>query len=57
MPNKQHHTQQECAWKTYKMDIWCHCGNRTTKLLKEHLKVIDWKYCLASNQASHILET
>ncbi|XP_043088674.1 uncharacterized protein LOC122334847 isoform X2 [Puntigrus tetrazona] len=55
-PVTRAHTQHlERAWKTYKMDIWRHRGNRTTKLLKEHLKVIEWEYWLARNHPSHIL--
>ncbi|KAI2644252.1 Patatin-like protein 4 [Labeo rohita] len=55
-PVTRAHTQHlERAWKTYKMDIWHHRGNRTTKLLKEHLKVIEWEYWLARNHPSHIL--
>lgn len=55
-PVTRAHTQHlERAWKTYKMDIWRHRGNRTTKLLKELLKVIEWEYWLARNHPSHIL--
>ncbi|XP_028439293.1 uncharacterized protein LOC114559068 isoform X1 [Perca flavescens] len=43
------HTQQlERAWLTYKSIIWRLRGNRTEKLLKEHLAVIEWTYWLGN---------
>ncbi|KAG9273773.1 hypothetical protein AMEX_G10522 [Astyanax mexicanus] len=43
------HTQHlERAWLTYKSTVWRLRGNRTEKLLKEHLKVIEWSYWLGN---------
>lgn len=55
-PNTGAHTQNlERAWQTYKVDIWRHRGNRTTKLLKEHLKVIEWEYWLGRSHRYNVL--
>nr|XP_055049136.1 uncharacterized protein LOC129434237 [Misgurnus anguillicaudatus] len=55
-PTTRAHTQHlERAWQTYKTDVWRHRGNRTTKLLKEHLRVIEWEYWLARNHIYDIL--
>lgn len=55
-PATRAHTQNlERAWQTFKVDVWRHRGNRTTKLLKQHLKVIEWEYWLARNHSSHVL--
>ena len=44
------HTQNiERAWSTYKSQVWRLRGNRTEKLLKEHLTCIEWTYWLAHN--------
>lgn len=44
------HTQHlERAWQTFKVEVWRHRGNRTTSLLKEHLKMIEWHHWLAKN--------
>ncbi|KAI7789712.1 hypothetical protein IRJ41_007666 [Triplophysa rosa] len=46
-PNHGGHTQNiERAWLTYKSQIWRLRGNRTEKLLKEHLSFIEWTYWL-----------
>ncbi|XP_059361248.1 uncharacterized protein LOC132098949 [Carassius carassius] len=46
-PNHGGHTQNiERAWLTYKSQIWRMRGNRTEKLLKEHLCFIEWTYWL-----------
>ncbi|KAL7863389.1 hypothetical protein SRHO_G00123730 [Serrasalmus rhombeus] len=43
------HTQHiERAWQTYKGDIWRHRGNRTSRLLKYHLRLIEWRYWLGN---------
>ena len=55
-PTTRAHSQHlERAWQTFKVDVWRHRGNRTSKLLKQHLKVIEWEYWLARNHSSHIL--
>ncbi|KAG1930514.1 hypothetical protein F2P79_022276 [Pimephales promelas] len=44
-PNHGGHTQHlERAWSTYKGQIWRLRGNKTEKLLKEHLACIEWTY-------------
>lgn len=44
------HTQNiERAWSTYKSQVWRLRGNRTEKLLKEHLTCIEWTYWLGHN--------
>ncbi|KAI2645941.1 hypothetical protein H4Q32_025293 [Labeo rohita] len=44
------HTQNiERAWSTYKNQVWRLRGNRTEKLLKEHLTCIEWTYWLGHN--------
>lgn len=41
----QSHTKHiERAWSTYKSQIWRLRGNKTEKLLKEHLACIEWTY-------------
>ncbi|XP_072558743.1 uncharacterized protein [Paramormyrops kingsleyae] len=46
-PTHGGHTQNiERAWLTYKSQIWRLRGNRTEKLLKEHLSCIEWTYWL-----------
>lgn len=46
-PGSRCHTQNlERAWQIFKCDVWRHRGNRTTGLLKEHLRVIEWEYWL-----------
>ena len=55
-PNTGAHTQHlERAWQTFKVEVWRHRGNRTTKLLQEHLKVIEWEYWLGRNHRFHII--
>lgn len=50
------HTQNlERAGQTFKVDIRCHRGNRTTKLLKEHLRVIELEYWLGRTHRHGIL--
>ncbi|XP_028446202.1 uncharacterized protein LOC114563602 [Perca flavescens] len=50
------HTQQlERAWLTYKSIIWRLRGNRTEKLLKEHLAVIEWTYWLETGIGKDLL--
>ncbi|XP_078022164.1 uncharacterized protein LOC144462222 [Epinephelus lanceolatus] len=50
------HTQHlERAWQTFKVEVWRHRGNRTTNLLKEHLRVIEWEYWLGRNHRFHII--
>ncbi|KAG9273517.1 hypothetical protein AMEX_G12668 [Astyanax mexicanus] len=49
-PQSGGHTQHlERAWGIYKGQIWRLRGNRTEKLLKEHLSVIEWTYWLGKN--------
>lgn len=51
------HTQQlERAWLTYKSIIWQLGGNRTEKLLKEHLAVIEWTYWLGNRHRTGPLD-
>ncbi|KAL7879771.1 hypothetical protein SRHO_G00020250 [Serrasalmus rhombeus] len=46
------HTQHlERAWAINKGQIWRLRGNRTEKLLKEHLSVIEWTYWLGKNHS------
>ncbi|KAK9972405.1 hypothetical protein ABG768_025712 [Culter alburnus] len=46
------HTQNiERAWSTYKSQVWRLRGNRTEKLLKEHLTCIEWTYWLGHNHS------
>lgn len=55
-PNTGAHTQHlERAWQTFKFEVWRHRGNRTTKLLQEHLKVIEWEYWLGRYHRFHII--
>ncbi|KAL0973529.1 hypothetical protein UPYG_G00205430 [Umbra pygmaea] len=50
------HTQHlERAWLTYKSIIWRLRGNRTAKLLKEHLAVIEWTYWLGNKHKKGLL--
>lgn len=49
-PQSGGHTQHlERAWGIYKGQIWRLRGNRTEKLLKEHLSVIEWTYWLGKD--------
>lgn len=55
-PGSRCHTQNlERAWQTFKCDVWRHIGNRTTGLLKEHLRVIEWEYWLGRSHRHGIL--
>ncbi|XP_063050118.1 uncharacterized protein LOC134444872 [Engraulis encrasicolus] len=48
-PNSGAHTQHlERAWLKYKSSIWRLRGNRTEKMLKDHLSVIEWTHWLGS---------
>ncbi|CAM4735702.1 unnamed protein product [Leuciscus chuanchicus] len=47
-PHSGAHTQHlERAWLKYKSTIWRLRGNRTEKILKQHLSVIEWTHWLA----------
>nr|XP_055075303.1 uncharacterized protein LOC129454751 [Misgurnus anguillicaudatus] len=46
-PHSGAHTQHiERAWLKYKTGIWRLRGNRTEKMLKEHLSLIEWTHWL-----------
>nr|XP_023660155.1 uncharacterized protein LOC111840004 [Paramormyrops kingsleyae] len=46
-PHSGAHSQHiERAWLTYKTNIWRLRGNRTEKMLKEHLSLIEWTHWL-----------
>ena len=50
------HTQNlERAWLTYKSTIWRLRGNRSAKLLREHLAVIEWTYWLGKKYKKGLL--
>lgn len=49
------HTQHiERFWRTVKEQIWRVRGNRSEKLLKTHLKVIEWTYWLGKRNAKGV---
>ncbi|XP_037402002.1 uncharacterized protein LOC119265425 [Pygocentrus nattereri] len=55
-PDTGAHTQHiERAWGTFKVEVWRHRGNRTTALLKDHLKVIEWHHWLAKSHRHYVL--
>ncbi|XP_058628519.1 uncharacterized protein LOC131538605 isoform X2 [Onychostoma macrolepis] len=46
-PHSGAHSQHiERAWLTYKTSVWRLRGNRTEKMLKEHLSLIEWTHWL-----------
>lgn len=48
-PRSGAHTQHlERAWLKYKSAIWRLRGNRTQKILKQHLSLIEWTHWLGS---------
>lgn len=51
-PHSGAHTQHlERAWLKYKSTIWRLRGNRTEKILKQHLSVIEWTHWLADKHS------
>ena len=49
------HTQHiERFWKTAKCEIWRARGNRSEKMLKTHLKFIEWTYWLGKRHRNGV---
>lgn len=55
-PNTGSHTQHiERAWQTIKGQVWRLRGNRSKKMLRGHLKIIEWTYWLGKRHRAGIL--